>query len=263
MSHVRPSMSRSDAVLLLQPLMKSGQAGVTRDPRRSMLFRRHRHHPWLCIEEIIGSSRVGYAEEVRAGRELTQSRSPRFNDIESGSMPRHGTPLHSPPESERGRISFGDLHAMSIPFYSKSENSAPFQRALSLAASRSGVSPHTAAYVLTHLFEQIALEVSKGRVVRIPGFGCFGPWLDERKFVVAKNGAPVVRPAFAASRGFQQEVRHTCPPNRAGKKSLTRYRRSHSPGGHAERSARTVLSAMLAWRRQIVREMPFGPYENQ
>ena len=137
-----------------------------------------------------------------------------------------------------------------IPFLSTSEQGRPLRDALEVAASGAGISQHTAAMAMTHLFESIAEQVSDGRIVRIPGFGVFAPCLDERKQYLARRGGAKCFPKFSASKGFRAQVMLSAPEDSAGKKALTVHRSNHRCNEEDLTSAR-VFKSMEAMRAHI------------
>ncbi|RLE15990.1 MAG: hypothetical protein DRJ50_15500 [Actinobacteria bacterium] len=137
-----------------------------------------------------------------------------------------------------------------IPFLSTSEQGRPLQEALDLAASQAGISQHTAAMMMTYFFEGIANEVTKGHIVRIPGFGVFAPVLDERKQYLARRGGPKCLPRFSAAKGFRMQVMLTAPASRAGKVALATHRSNHRCSQNRYTTSR-VFASMKAMRDQI------------
>lgn len=141
-----------------------------------------------------------------------------------------------------------------IPFLARSEQALPLQRALELAANKIGVSQFTMAIAASHMFEQLAEEVARGRVVRVPGFGVFAPCLDERRQYLARRGGPKCVPKFSASKSFRTDVMLRAPPSREGKAALKVHRSNHRVTGDsigreriftAARAARDQISAQL------------------
>jgi len=142
------------------------------------------------------------------------------------------------------------MSLIKVPFLAKSEQGLPLQRALDFAASKIGVSPYTMAMAATYFFEQLADEVARGRVVRVPGFGVFAPCLDERPQYLARRGGPRCVPRFSPARGFRMEVMLSAPPSRAGKTALKAHSSNHRVSDQRYTSAR-VFTAMHAIRDQI------------
>lgn len=139
---------------------------------------------------------------------------------------------------------------ISIPFLAKSEQGLPLQRAVDLAATKLGLSEYSMAIAMTYFFEQIADEVARGHVVRIPGFGIFAPSLDERPQYLARRGGPRCVPRFSPSKGWQQEVMLRAPASRSGKAALKVHRSNHRVTEGRFGSER-IFTAMHAIRDQI------------
>lgn len=137
-----------------------------------------------------------------------------------------------------------------VPFLAKAEQSLPLQRAIDLAATKVGLSQYSMAIAMTFLLEQIADEVARGHVVRIPGFGMFAPSLDERPQYLARRGGPRCVPRFSPSKGWQQEVMLRAPPSRMGKAALKVHRSNHRVTEGRFGSER-IFTAMHAIRDQI------------
>lgn len=137
-----------------------------------------------------------------------------------------------------------------IPFLSRSEQGRPLQDALEFAASQSGVSQYTTAIAMTYLLEGIVDQVSKGHIVRIPGFGVFAPCLDERRQYSARRGGQKCFPKFSASKGFRMQVMLSAPANRAGKRALAAHRSNHRCSEDRYTRSRVFVS-MNAMRKLI------------
>ena len=87
-----------------------------------------------------------------------------------------------------------------IPFLSKSADRESLARCLDLAAERSGVGADAAVQVMSLFFEAVADELTKGRVVRVPGFGIFVPApIPERHRRASRNPTPRCKPYFSPS----------------------------------------------------------------
>lgn len=141
-----------------------------------------------------------------------------------------------------------------VPFLAKAEQSLPLQRALDLAATKVGLSQYSMAIAMSYFFEQLADEVARGRVVRVPGFGVFAPVLDERPQYMVRRGGPRCVPRFSAAKGFRQEVMLTAPPSRAGKTALKAHSSNHRVSDQRYTSAR-VFTSMRAIRDQIAAQL--------
>ncbi len=142
-----------------------------------------------------------------------------------------------------------------IPFLSKSEDAEPLKRAIESACSKAGLSQYTATIFLTHFLEEVARQVSMGRVVNIPGFGVFGPFLDERRSSVGRWGEGRSKPVFSAARGFREEIRWSGPHHPDVKKKIIRHRRNHALGSGESSSGSRVFTAMNAIREDIAAQL--------
>lgn len=131
-----------------------------------------------------------------------------------------------------------------IPWVVKPRDARPLQRAIGAAGDNAGVNHFLAAMLMTHFLEAIVREVEGGELVRIPGFGVFGPFLCETK----NTGERYVAPRFVAARGFRQQVREGCPHHHAQNRRLTSYRRSHHPSSRPDKSGSNTAASMSAWR---------------
>ncbi len=103
---------------------------------------------------------------------------------------------------------------------------------------------------MTHVWQGIADELGRGNVVRVPGWGIYGPWL----WVPKNGGPPVVYPRFVAARPFRQEVRDSCRVENAKNLALRTFQRSHHPSSRHDQSATRTFTTMAAWRADIERQ---------
>lgn len=149
-----------------------------------------------------------------------------------------------------------------IPFLSKSEDAEPLKRCIESACSKTGVSQYKGTILMTYFLEEIALQVAMGKIVRIPGFGIFAPWLDERPSSVARWGNNRSKPVFSASRGFREEVRYGAPYSSSVKKKVTRHRRNHGLGSGEARCDARVFKAMKAIRDNITAQINGVQFED-
>jgi hypothetical protein len=138
-----------------------------------------------------------------------------------------------------------------IPFMAKTEDAAPLKRVIARASDRTGVSQFNAIALMTFVWEAIAQEVSSGSVVRIPGWGMYGPWLWNPDG--GDSGDAAVYPRFVPARPFRQEVREMCPPELAKNSVLRNFQRSHHPSSRSGSTSRT-MTTMESWRGHISRQ---------
>lgn len=100
----------------------------------------------------------------------------------------------SAPEDRAGRFR--------CPFLQR-EHAAPFEACVRESAERMGILELSSARHLTYFFESLAKRVAAGEVVRIPGFGVFGPWHSEKA-----KGVDGCLPRFVASAPFRDYVQY-------------------------------------------------------
>ena len=136
-----------------------------------------------------------------------------------------------------------------IPMMSKKEDMEPLQSALSYAARASGRTEAELAKQMSWLLEGIADEVSRGKVVRIPGFGMFAPVPKK----TTRDPHPRCRPVFVPNLAFLRQVLYGAPPNAAGRDAVRRHRKCHTytdnpPKG---RGSERVFTAMEKFRHDI------------
>lgn len=144
---------------------------------------------------------------------------------------------------------------MTIPFYPDQKSSAPLRRVISIAAARSAVTPQLVALVLSHVLEGVADEVSRGRVVRFPGFGIWAPCLRRVRGPKGEPSVLAVTPRFSASKGFRLQVRSTCPPNAEGAKRLRRHTINNAPSSRSVLCGARVFTSQQAARDDITRQL--------
>jgi hypothetical protein len=140
-----------------------------------------------------------------------------------------------------------------VPFLSKSEQAVPLQSAIGYAASKMSLSHYRVAILITYFLDEIARQVGLGRILRIPGFGIFGPWCWTEK----KTQRKVAYPRFVASRAFRRQVSMCCDHRRTKNKELAAYQRSHHPSSKPASHA-LVSKALKAWRTTLLRQIPAG-----
>jgi len=144
---------------------------------------------------------------------------------------------------------------MRIPFLSKSEQAAPLRRCIQAAAGEAGINEYQMALGMTGFLEQLADEVAREGIVRIPGFGVFGAWQIGTRSAKAKNPSVRHKVVFFPSRGFNQQIRWTARLRADAKEQLKRYRRNHGLGSDRTGDGRRVFTAMEAMRVDIRRQM--------
>lgn len=139
-----------------------------------------------------------------------------------------------------------------IPYLSKAADRESLQRCIDLAADRSGVGADGVVRVMTLFLEAVADELTRGRAVRIPGFGVFVPApISEKHRKMSRDMTPRCRPAFSPSRGLRAQVALGVGPRPENIRILRRHRSNHSNST----SSRRVFSAMRALRDQVAAQL--------
>jgi nucleoid DNA-binding protein len=104
-------------------------------------------------------------------------------------------------------------HKVRVPFLNTPEAHTPVRDCVVRAAERAGIEPTLMALSMAHFFEAITDQVTMKKVVRIPGFGAFGPKTRFRRVPSKFTGSlPCAYPAFVASPAFKLEVRMRVRP---------------------------------------------------
>jgi len=139
-----------------------------------------------------------------------------------------------------------------IPYLSKAADRASLQRCLDMSAERSGVGADGVVRVMTLFLEAIADELTRGRAVRIPGFGVFVPApIPERHRRASRNPTPRCKPVFSPCRGLRAQVALGLGPQPENIRILKRHRSNHSDAT----GTRRVFSAMQALRQQVAAQL--------
>ena len=120
---------------------------------------------------------------------------------------------------------------MRIPADGKSESYRPLNACVVRAANGTGISQQTAALVMSYFFEEMVEQMTKGRIVRIPGFGAFGPKIDASRRAKRANGRPVPRPSWSPSYGVYTQILHCCPTDTISSGQMRKHQQNHGPGG--------------------------------
>lgn len=132
------------------------------------------------------------------------------------------------------------------------EHALPLKRVIEATANDLGMSEHDVFCVMSRLLEGVADEVTKGREVRIPGFGMFAPVAVD----LSRSNYKIPRcvPRFAATRAFRQQVMFGAPPNASGKKAMLGYDKRHTTSPANDDGTR-VFSAQARMRRDILSQI--------
>ena len=144
---------------------------------------------------------------------------------------------------------------MNIPFLPDARSADPLRRIVQQAAARSGLSPQHVAIILSHGLEGIADEVSKGRVVTLPGFGAIFPVTRTTRARGTRTKVTQTVVRFSAARGFREQVRHGAPPSETGRRRYVRHMRNHALGGPEGRCSERTFTAARAFRDAIASQL--------
>jgi len=143
-----------------------------------------------------------------------------------------------------------------IPNRPESDPARALDEAIRRAAQVMHISPGMAAMIASHLFEQIALQLCRGRMVRVTGFGMFGT----RRFHPKNDSNGFAIPTFAPSRGLRQEIKPSVMKDQTNGDEMRRYRKRNRAGTIPLRSAQRTWTAQQGERRRIMNEN-FGSVE--
>ena len=100
-----------------------------------------------------------------------------------------------------------------IPFLNTTEAHSPVRDCIIRAAENVGVEPTTMALAISHFLEAITNQIAMKKVVRIPGFGAFGPKTRFRRMTSKHFGnGRVCYPAFVPCPSFKLDVRMRVRP---------------------------------------------------
>jgi len=135
-----------------------------------------------------------------------------------------------------------------VPNRPESAASKALESAIQAAASQLGISPGMAGMVVSHVFEQIALRISRGDEVRVMGFGQFAArWFHPQH---APSGHAL--PYFSPARGLRHEVKACCLRGQIDERSVRAYRKRHRSGSVPNRSSQRTWTAQQHVRKQIL-----------
>lgn len=115
---------------------------------------------------------------------------------------------------------------------SKSEKGQALKWVLDETARQSGYNVFQVAWIMTFFFENVARALCKGWIVRITGFGIFGPytwWIRDKNGVLQKHLPSYCYPRFYACRGLLNEVALSAMPNPDTTRMLLMYHNNHRP----------------------------------
>lgn len=140
-----------------------------------------------------------------------------------------------------------------IPSDSKQSKNEALARVIETTAANTGLDEYKVAEAMTWFLESLADEVTRGRMVQIPGFGAFFPVPD----AVAANRSRVrrCRVRFHPAVGFQQQVKHGSPPQETIARKYRNYRCNHSAGDSSSGHHSRVFTSMKYFRDEISRQL--------
>lgn len=116
---------------------------------------------------------------------------------------------------------------LNFPHYPKSEKLASYNRVLRYAAKGTASTVERVAVSMSYVFEAIAVELSQGRVVRLPGFGMFGVGVRVNQKKSRRRDGKYCYPAFFGSQALRNETA-MADVERADLKSSHTYRCHHT-----------------------------------
>ena len=110
---------------------------------------------------------------------------------------------------------------MNIPYAAKSQRAAPVMACVEKAAREMECPEERIAHTMNILFEELANQMSLGRLVRIPGFGMFG----QQPGRGAHSEGETYYPAFSAAVGWRNRLYYDsmCHPRDAALGGKRRY----------------------------------------
>lgn len=140
-----------------------------------------------------------------------------------------------------------------IPSETRTTKNESLRRMIDKATAETGVDNYLVANVLSWCLQELADEVTKGRIVQIPGFGAFFPVPDAK--ANNRDGVRRCRVRFHASVGFQQQVKLGAPPQNSVRQRYLTYRKNHSAGDNVAGNSSRVFTAMDRFRESIAAQL--------
>lgn len=138
-----------------------------------------------------------------------------------------------------------------IPHATRQEEVQALKNAIERACVDSGVDEYTATMWLTRFLEAAADELTKGRVLSIPGFGLFVPYvLPPSRRGSATPVPPLCTVRFSAARPLRNQVRYGTP-NEANNGRYIKHCRNHHPSSDPKKENQRVFTAMKGMRDRI------------
>jgi hypothetical protein len=105
-----------------------------------------------------------------------------------------------------------------------------------------------AGMVASHLFEQIALRMASGEMVRVMGFGSFAARWFHSPHSSSGHGVPT----FCPARGLRQEVKACLLRDRVPERQVRAFRKRHRISSLPNRTSERTFTAQRQVRRNIL-----------
>ncbi|MBI3817445.1 MAG: hypothetical protein HY286_02050 [Planctomycetes bacterium] len=136
----------------------------------------------------------------------------------------------------------------------KSKHAEPLYGIFRRTARDSGLHDYQAAKIVSFFLEHLADELADGNIIRIPAFGIFAPWANEKKCLLAR-GLYRAAPVFVPARTLRKQVALSAPYNNRTKPTVTRYRSNHRLNARPKKKNDKVYLSMQALRNDIERQL--------
>lgn len=118
-----------------------------------------------------------------------------------------------------------------LPYFKHPAESAGINAVIENSARAAGIREDQMAIYMTHFFEALADEVSRGAIVSVPGFGKFAACLVKHPRTTAR-----MRPRFSAHRGFRHQTVLCAPFSTKGNRALKIHEGNHCSDNDRKRS---------------------------
>ena len=154
---------------------------------------------------------------------------------------------------------------MPIPEYGTAESGKPLRDIVRATSNKVAMSESLVGIVMTHFFEQFAIQMCRGHAVSIPGVGMFAAYMYQSR---AYPEYRYPQPRFYPAKGLRNEVASGLGPNATTQKRIDQYTKNHcvTPGKRQGKAGRaTTMTAMHKFRSDIeaqAREMGLDPYDS-
>ncbi len=143
-----------------------------------------------------------------------------------------------------------------LPMLPNGHDAEILKRCYKFAGDETAMQMEMVALVVSAFLERLTIEVSKGHVVRIPGFGIFVARPRRARYWRAGNqGRPVQVPEFSPSAGFRQMVRYCAPGNTEGELAIEQHLRNNSHRKSSADVAARATKTQQHFREQIRKQL--------